>query len=203
MPKRLYAQYADKPKTVQWLDIVPDMSLSLFQATDDVRTSYDIDSSVGEQLDVIGRIVVLDRGFESFIKYPGINWGGVNSQFGGLGIQFRDVVGGEGATDELFRILLRAKIAKNNSVSTIDDILTALNFIVPNNRPRLIDNEDMTFSIVFDNEVDPIAKLALDTFDIVPRPQGVRFLGYIDGTATTQWGGGPDWGDVRSQFNEA
>lgn len=200
MAERLYAQYADKPKTVEWLRIVDGIATQLFDVYEDIRLSYDIDLNEGAQLDVIGRIVVLGRGFESFITYEGINWGG--AQFGGLGDQFRNVEGEPGATDELYRILLRAKISKNNSIATIDDILTAINFIVPNNRPRLIDNEDMTFSIIFDNEVDPIAKLALDTFDIIPKPQGVRFLGYIDGMAVTQFGGSPDWGDSRAQFNE-
>lgn len=205
MPNRIYAQYADKPKAVAWYNITPTMAQPLFDTFDAVRISYDIDTAVGAQLDVIGRIVVIDRGFESFVVFdPDTYFGGSGDacQFGGIDSQFESTgsVLSQEISDAIFRVLIRAKIAKNNNDATLDGIASALSFITESSPIRVVDNENMTMSVSFGSELTDIERFVFNTFDIVPRPQGVRFLGYVEETAITQFGGAFSFGDTRASF---
>ena len=202
---RIYAQYGDKPKAVKWLDIVPDMGEQISAVYEDVRNSYDIDANEGEQLNVIGRIVGIDRSFESQVFYDvDTSFGADNdaSQFGGIDSQF-ETTGksiSNDVSDSIYRVLLKAKIAKNNSDATLDGIVHALSYITSSSPIQVIDNEDMTFSVSFGSELTDIERFVFDTFDIVPRPQSVRFLGYVDEESITQFGGSFSWGDTRANF---
>lgn len=205
MPNRIYAQYADKPKVVAWYNITPAMAQPLFDTFDAVRMSYNIDTAVGAQLDVIGRIVVIDRGFESFVVFdPDTYFGGSGDacQFGGIDSQFESVgeVLSQEVSDAIFRVLIRAKIAKNNNEATLDGIASALSFITESSPIRVVDNENMTMSVSFGSELTDIERFVFNTFDVVPRPQGVRFLGYVEETAITQFGGAFGFGDTRASF---
>lgn len=203
----MYAQYADKPKAVKWYNIVPDIADELFNVSEDVRISYNIDLSVGAQLDVIGRIVVIDRSFESQVTYEvDTQFGGSNdqSQFGGIDSQFESTgttISNE-VSDAIYRVLLKAKIAKNNSDSTLDGIVHALSYITNSSPIQVIDNEDMTFSVSFGTTLTDIERFVFDKFDVIPRPQGVKFLGYVDEDNITQFGGSFGFGDVRANFGQ-
>ena len=73
IPDRIYAQYRDKPKAVDWFAIARKLGGSIEDAAEAVRKSYDIDNVLGEQLNVIGRIVVAPRSFVgSFPMNPGL-----------------------------------------------------------------------------------------------------------------------------------
>lgn len=202
MPNRIYAQYADKPKAVAWYGITPTMLEQLDAAAEAVRTSYNIDTALSQSLDVIGRIVVIDRGYESQIVIDGIQWGQPAVQWGGINIQWQPtgMTLNQQVSDAVFRTLIRAKIIKNNSEATLDDVVAGLEFITGTSPIRVIDNEDMTFSVSFFSELDIVTRFVLNTFDIVPRPQGVRFLGYTEEPALTQWGGLFGWGSDRARF---
>lgn len=206
MPNRIYAQYADKPKAVAWYGITPTMLEQLNEAAEAVRTSYNIDIATGQLLDVIGRIVVIDRGYESQVFFnPDTQFGAGNvAQFGGVGAQFESTgtTISDQVSDAIFRTLIRAKIVKNNSYATLDDVAAGLSFITGSSPVKVIDNEDMTFSVSFYSQLDDITRFVLNTFDIVPRPQGVRFLGYTEEPAITQFGGGESsqFGNTRAQF---
>lgn len=205
--KRIYAQYADKPKAVSWFNITPTLSDEIAAVYDDVRSSYDIDQAVGEQLDVIGRIVVLDRGFESFVIVDNVTVFGADndeSQFGGVGSQFEQITGGiSGSTsDAIFRILIKSKIAKNNSDATLDGIVKALSYITSSTLITVVDNEDMTMSIAFGTELSELERFVFNTFDVVPRPQGVRLLGYVEVPTITRWGGVRRWGNPQARYKQ-
>jgi len=205
MPNRVYAQYRDKPKAYAWYDIVPSLADQIDIAAEQVRNAYDIDSNSGQALDVIGRIVGIDRGFEAVVFFdPDTVFGGDNeqSQFGGLNAQFNSTGAAlsQEVSDEIFKLLIKAKIAKNNNQSTLDGIVSAISFITNSSRVSVIDNEDMTFSVSFESELNAVERLVFNTFDILPRPQGVRFLGYTEEPSITQFGGQFGWGDERAQF---
>ena len=145
---RMYAQYADKPKAVAWYNIIPTISDELFTAYAAITASWDIDNNVQAQLDVIGRIVVIDNPWE-FVQ-----------------------------DDEIFRLLLKSKVAKNNSDATIDSIIGAMSFIIDDNTITVTDFEDMSFGVEFLDSLTPQQINLLLNFDIIPKPQGVRFRGY-------------------------
>ena len=191
MPNRIYSQYRDKPKAVAWYDIVPTIADDIFNTADQTRLSYDIDNANSYELDVIGVIVGVSRSYESQITFTGqIQYNGSGAQYGGLGIQYQST--GETITqevsDEIYRLLIKAKISKNNNDATIDGMIDAINFIVSGNVVFIDDHDDMSFTVMFNREISTIEALVLDNFDILPRPQGVRFRGYINGAQISQYG---------------
>ena len=204
---RIYAQYKDKPKAVAWYNIVPSIAGQIADAYEQVRTSYDIDTANSAELDVIGRIVVIDRSYESSVTFEPDTYFGADtlaSQFGGEDSQF-ETVGAtitEEVSNEIYRVLIKAKIAKNNSDATLDGVVKALSYITNINPISVIDNEDMTFSVSFGSELSEIERFVFNTFDILPRPQGVGFLGYTEETAITQFGGSFGFGDTRATFGQ-
>lgn len=202
MPNRIYAQYKDKPKAVDWYNIVPSIAIELFNTADRTRLSYNIDTATSHELDVIGVIVGASRSFESQVTFETNDFGEIGVQFGGTGIQFQTI--GQSITqevsDEIFKILIKAKISKNNNDGTIDGMLDALQFIIPDNISRIIDHDDMSFSVSFGEQLSSLQIMILNNFDILPRPQGVKFLGYVDETNLTQFGGPNSFGDDRAQF---
>lgn len=202
MPNRIYSQYQDKPNAVAWYSIIQTIANDIFDTADRTRLSYNIDNATSHELDVIGVIVGASRSFESQVTFETNDFGEVGVQFGGFEIQFQTI--GQSITqevsDEIFKILIKAKISKNNNDGTIDGMLGALQFIIPDNISRIIDHDDMSFSVSFGEELSSIQVMILNNFDILPRPQGVEFLGYVDETNLTQFGGNNSFGDDRAQF---
>lgn len=199
---RIYSQYRDKPKAVAWYNIVPSLAGQIADVYEQVRTSYDIDSANTAELDVIGRIVGVDRSFESFVVFnPDTRYG--VSRYGAVGARYnsRGSVLSNDVSNAIFRVLIRAKIAKNNSDATLDGTVKALSYITSSSPIQVIDNEDMTFSVSFGKPLNEIERFVFNTFDVVPRPQGVQFLGYTERPSVTRFGAGFTYGDSRSRFN--
>lgn len=182
---RVYAQYRNKPKLMDWIAINGDLGNEIEGAYQGIVTSYDIDTANTNELDIIGRIVVINRSFESDIIIDAFLFGA--AQFGAA--QFRPGSGTavQNLNDDAYRILLKAKIAKNTNDATLDGIINALDFIVETTGIEIDDPEDMSFSIVFDALTD-LERLIITAFDIIPKPQGVKFAGYTDLSAVSQFG---------------
>lgn len=175
-PNRIYNQYRDKPKAVAWYNITPTVAENIHSVCDDIRVSYDIDTATGKNLDTLETIVV--------------------SNPSGL-----DQVPVEIDVDEVRRLLVKSKIAKNNSDASYDGIIESLQFITGDEEIEIVDNEDMTFIIYFGRALTPAQRYILDNFDVIPRPTGVDFLGYDDAIDSTQFGDDDSqFGDDDSQF---
>lgn len=177
-PDRIYAQYRDKPKAVAWYNIVPTQAAQIETVLDDIRYSYDIDANEGAQLDVIGNIVDISRLYRTKfeeITPPFIVDGAVD--------------------DEVYRLLLKSKILKNNSDATLDTILDSIQFISDATNAMVLDHRDMSFSLVFKNALTDKERYILNVFDIVPRPQGVRFRGFVEEGNASQYGSGVQYND--------
>lgn len=180
---RVYAQYRTKPKAAKWYDIVPFMASKLGPAIWGVRNSYDIDANSGEQLDIIGRIVVASR---TFISMPDLNPGMFaltnGAEFGDIDGMFSalSVATDTDMSDDLYRLVIRSKISKNNGSATIEDILDGVSFLLPKaTNLRLIEG-NRSFTIRYAGNMTTLEKWALTSSDLVPRPQGVRFDGFIE-----------------------
>lgn len=200
IPDRIYAQYQNKPKAMDWYAIARKLGGSIEAAAQAVRKSYDIESSEGEQLNVIGRIVVAPRSFVGAIPMdPGLfaltdgdEFGDEDAVFSALTID-QD---GE-LSDELYRLVIKAKIIKNNGDATIENILDGMNFLLPNaDVLRVTDGEDMSFSIEFYGQITNLERFALLNAGLVPKPQAVRFNGFLEGYEMVEFG------DVDAEFGD-
>lgn len=200
IPDRVYAQYRDKPKAVAWYAIARRLGGSIEAAAEAVRKSYDIDMAVGEQLNVIGRIVVAPRSFVGTIPMnPGIFDLTDGSEFGDDDAMFSapTIDQDEQLADDLYRLVIKAKIVKNNGSATIENILDGMNFLLPQAEVlRVTDGEDMSFSIEFYGQITNLERLALLNAGLVPKPQAVRFNGFLEGFEMVEFG------DVDAEFGD-
>lgn len=195
IPDRIYAQYRNKPKAVAWYNITPEMAQDLISAAEIVKNMYSIDDMEGAQLDIIGRIVDIDRSYIIPVSMPLA----MCASSGNAPAQCGDSSGAQASAlysdsddkvnDELFRLIIKAKIIKNNSTSTIEEILDGLNFILPDaGWFRLNDYENMSFSVEYYNQITDVQRYALLTAKLTPKPQGVKFAGYFEGFNYVQCG---------------
>lgn len=195
---RIYGQYRSKPKAVSWFNIIPTVGNEICAAYEQIRTSYSIDLMSGANLDTIGEIVQIGRGFESLVEMIPNQFGGDNDQFGDQNVQFSSADGAVSneVNDQIYRLLIKAKIVKNNSEAQIDDVIKAALFITGVNA-QVVDNEDMSFSLVFNGQLDDITRIALTLFDVIPRPQGVEFVGFTESVVTpsSPWFDNYFWND--------
>lgn len=205
IPDRIYAQYQNKPKAVAWYAIARKLGGSIESAAEAVRKSYDIDIAVDEQLDVIGRIVVAPR---SFVGSMPINPGYFDltdgSEFGDDDAMFSSLtIDQDGKlSSDLYRLVIKSKIVKNNGDATIENILDGMNFLLPNaDVLRVTDGEDMSFSIEFYGEISDLERFALLNAGLVPKPQAVRFNGFLEGLGMFEFGDADaEFGDESAEF---
>lgn len=205
IPDRIYAQYRTKPKALAWYAITRQLASELDDAALAVRVMYDIDTATGEQLNIIGRIVVVDRTFTGsvaldpglFALLDGDEFGDTEAVFAALYIDQDGQM-----SDDLYRLVIKSKIIKNNSDATIESILHGMNFLLPNAEVlRVTDGEDMTFSIEFYGSITDLERWALLNAELVSKPQGVRFNGFLEALDYVQFGDDTEeFGDEQAEF---
>jgi len=155
---RIHWQYRNATKLREWIDTLPAIAeTEIEEPAQTVAGILDIEARAGEQLDIIGRIVGIDRPANE-------------------------------DDDALFRLLIKARIERNTGDATVDNIVRAAQFVTGNEVISLTDNEDMTWVIAFESEIDSTSLYAFQNYDILPRPSGTRFLGLISPTAATSFG---------------
>ncbi|MDZ7320764.1 DUF2612 domain-containing protein [Kosakonia sacchari] len=150
---RIYLEYKNAPKLIQWILALPDVAASrITEQTEKIRNILDIDNAEGEQLNICGRIAGY-RKRPAGRFYPGCEVAEVD--------------------DVLFRKMIKAKICKNNGIATIDDIKAAADYILDVN-VTVLDAQDMTMRLVWHEDSVSIAVQQLvEDYDLIPRPQGV------------------------------
>lgn len=206
IPDRIYAEYRNKPKAVAWYAITRTLGAEIDTAAQAVRRMYDIDGNEGAQLDIIGRVVVADRHYLSTIQLsPGLFGLTDGDSFGDTNAMFSEVSVGQDSqmSDEFFRLVIRAKILKNNSDASIESILDGVTFLIPGvNVVRVIDGEDMSFAIEFQGNITDLERYALLNAKLIPRPQGVMFNGFLDSYIPSEFGDADaEFGDTDAQFH--
>ena len=212
LPRRIYSQYADKPKTVAWLNVTRELGEEIANGADEVRKCLDIDTATGESLKIISRIVGVDKArievlmnSAEFAKQSGPDSG---TEFGDTDNTFAPWSTQSDAkiSEEVLRTLCRAKILKNSIVPTSENLLDAFNVIFPTaNAFRLINHHDMTFSMEFTGTISQSESWLLDLEDFLPTPQGVRFRGFIRSFGIIEFLGDSDsahFGDEEMEFLE-
>ncbi|QHJ84230.1 MAG: hypothetical protein [Caudoviricetes sp.] len=183
--RRVYSQYRNKQKLTQWIQICTVLGSQIYRTSEYLRKSYNIDTVSDELLNIIGRVVVLPRGFITPItlnppmvaKSVDTPWevGDDSQQLSGLSTD-SDV----NMSNEIYRLGIRAKIIKNNTSSTLEDVLQGASFLLPDaNVVRVVDNEDMSFSIEYTGVITSLEAYALSNSSMVPKPQGVSFKGFV------------------------
>lgn len=197
-PNRVYWQYRNKPRLNALVNIGLDSARKMGEDLNRIKNGWDVNTAIGHDLDVIGEIVDFKR--PSAVEhnlavehYYGDGQYGDGSQYNSFNPSALAPI-----DDDRYRILLKAKIAKNSSKGTMDDIARAVLFITDVDC-QVIDNHDMTFSLLFFGQLTDIQREMIESYDLVPEPLGVNYLGKTE-TATLTGYGESQYGE-RSQYN--
>jgi hypothetical protein len=145
--KLLIIQYATKPKAVGTVQSLVGLVV-MDQLPAQLRDAFNIDTAVGVQLDVLG-------------KYAGVTRAAL------------DFTGMVSLSDTDFRALIKLKIVKNNSGSSLYDIQKIITTFF-NSKMRVFDYTDMTMLYFFDSTFASyeLAQVAIRA-GLFPRPMGV------------------------------
>lgn len=174
---RIINQYREKPRLGRWLTLLPEIANEQIEkALDQLYGSYDVDTVTGELLNVVGRIVGVPRPILRGAAYDVFGYAGNDSY---TNYNVAPYIGDGAVVDaplnnDLYRKLIKAKIARNISDGTIDSIIQVVQIIIGVKVTALVDNGDMSFDIGVASELDNTTLYLLNNFDLIPRPQGVR-----------------------------
>jgi hypothetical protein len=182
---RVATQYTESPKFLAYLEGLLGYATTLEAVLDTISKQSDIDVAEGVNLDVLGDIVGISRiiPFSIPLQFFGFTDSvPVGMPYGEdghieIGSRFREE--GELATassvlnDIEYRPLIRAKIIKNHSHGTGEDLIAGLKFIFDTDLIIIDDNMNMTIDIAIGRNLTFLEKALFD-LDILPRPAGVR-----------------------------
>lgn len=150
--------HASKPLFVQHVDLSTRPLVDAASTMAGMTAAFDIDTAVGVQLDIIGEWVGRSRVVSEPIT-------GVYFSFDTDGLGFEQGVwqgpydpdsGFTKLSDEVYRVILKAKIAINNWDGTNDSLPDILNTALAGSglAMQIIDNQDMTISVIVFPETD-------------------------------------------------
>lgn len=189
--KLLILQYYDKPKAFNEVKMIADEFESIYDFFRSFNDAFDVDSAVGKQLDIIGKIVginrtvpsVIPKNFFGFDDNP--NMYGFGDKFDANIIvypfankfepQYTDLQ----LSDADYRFFIKAKIAKNTVNATMssddnDSILDAINYLFEG-KAFAIDNRNMSLSLYIDDSYDTSKVSLINQLNLLPRPQAVYY----------------------------
>ncbi len=181
------SEHADKPKFVALVSGLVQPVADMVAAAQSLETLFDVDTAVGQQLDMAGEWVGRARDlrtpitgvFFSLDIAPGLDQGIVWTPY-------TPTDGLQQLPDEQYRTALRARIANNawdGSLSQAYAILEAL-FGGTAFTPFLQDNGDRTMYLGLTGAVPDALTLAMLTQGLLDlRPAGVQILAYVTPSA--------------------
>lgn len=178
-----------------------------------------IDTATGAQLDIIGDIVgqpreFIDTALLTFFAFQGYlnaeSFGDLNnSAVGGPYYDINNPLAGNTLlTDEQYRLFIKAKIIKNNTNATPDQLLEFINFVFGSSQNQLIEEGDAAYTLLIGKELSNFEKVLLTYVSyssgypsrFVPKPIGVRvnYGTYVSGGAFAFQGvpGARGYGDI-------
>ena len=174
---RIIKEYRDKQRMVRWLTITPEIANQYLEGPlDQLYGSYDVDNVTGEMLDIIGRIVGAPRPILRGAAFDVFGYAGNDSY---TNYNVSPYIGDGEQTDaafnsDLYRKLVKAKIARNISDGTADSIIQLVEIITGVKVTALICNGDKSFDIGIASPLDNTTTYLIENFDLIPRPQGTR-----------------------------
>lgn len=174
---RIINEYRDKVRMVRWLTITPEIANQYLEAPlNQLYGSYDVDTVTGELLDIIGRIVGVRRPVLRGTAFDVFGYAGNDSY---TNYNIAPYIGDGGIVDaplnnDLYRKLVKAKIARNISDGTADSIIQLVEIIIGVKVTALLCNGDGSFDIGIASPLDNTTMYLIENFDLIPRPQGKR-----------------------------
>lgn len=195
------SEHRDKEKFQAMVQAVTSFYVQLQSTLSSLIAKFDIDTATGAQLDIIGRWAGISRFIRSPLTGVYFEWG-TDSVGWSQGVwqgTFSPTSGLAELPDDMYRTLIRAKIAANRWNGTIPSAYDIWEEVFPNNRVIIEDNQDMSIIVAVVGEVLDAVTTALLTGGYIPlKPEGVRVAYYavpVDTSPMFIWGGEGTGGD--------
>lgn len=189
-----------KPKFSATVSTEVEVAAYLQELLASLVVKFDIDTAVGQQLDVIGLWAGVSRNVA--VPIPGVyfSWDGDNPFLGWDFGVWPDNLAPTDVTslpDDVYRTLIRAKIAANQWDGTTEGAYAIWEAIFPQVNILIQDNQNMSYALIIMGGIIDSLTLALITGGYLPlKPEGVRVSDYYVSVDT-----GPVFGwDVESEF---
>lgn len=163
----LTSEYKPTVQFNQWLQAVLNIATDISNLLQFITSAFDLDFAVGVQLDTLGVIVGVSR------IVPFQPSGGVSPTL----------------DDDTYRLLIKATIANNQWDGKIGSLSPIWKQLFPSGQISIINNQNMTATIVMTGSFSSIIQDLISNDMIVPRPQAVQY-NYLFGD-TPYFGFGP------------
>lgn len=150
--KLLTSQYQMAEKFKEWLRKNIDICKDIMEAANNMNNVFDLDFAVGAQLDIIGQIV----GQKRVLPFQPSDGTDPNLD------------------DDMYRTLLKAKIALNHWDGKLLSIEQKWTSIFPGTSIVIVDNQDMTINVSVLGEISELVQELIENDMIIPRPQAVQ-----------------------------
>lgn len=149
----LTSEYKTRPRLTSWLLWLLSEGLTYKNTVQEFLDAFNLDTAEGVQLDIIGRIVGVDRL-----------------------LSFHPVSGDSPLmNDSTYRMVIKAKIIQNTWKGTLDDLYEAWAVLFPEVRYfQIQDLQDMTYNVVIMGAFTPLERELIANGYIIPKPEGVR-----------------------------
>ena len=146
------SEHRIRPKDIAMVKKLIESTDSIMELSLTLPSYFDIDSAVGKQLDTLGEQLGKSRV-----------------------MPFNSITGNSSIlTDDLYRILLKATIAKFNWQGGIEELYKYWDQLLPDIKISIRDNQDMTIDITLVGVKNEQLKEMILLGYIIPKPQGVR-----------------------------
>jgi hypothetical protein len=149
--KLVASQHRNKPKFIALLTAVLQPVDAIGTLMENLHTYFDLDGAMGVQMDILGQVVGVSRA--------------LNFQPSGGASPVLE--------DDLYQLILKAKIAKNQWNGTTEQIIEIWNNLFPQIYLIISDNQNMSMSILIIGLSSQLQKDLVTNGYIIPKPQGV------------------------------
>lgn len=189
---RYTEQFKDKIIFDKYVQLLLSTKIELQQTLKDLMQKRSIETAEGVQLDIIGEIVgqpreLIDASLISFFAFQGVigaeGFGDTsNPTIGGNFYNFGDPTAGNVIlNDEQYRLFIKAKIIRNSTAATPDQMIEFVSFLF--GAPSAVIAEgNAEFTILFGRPLTQFERVMLNYVStsqgfptrIIPKPAGVR-----------------------------
>lgn len=192
---RLATEYRESLNLINYIRSLLLEANTLEQVFQDLVNTRTIDTATGTTLDIIGAIVGQPRSFVvlalfSFFGYRDldgdfpVNTGGYSSlddpsagsEYLSLEDDLTDVVQ---LDDESYRLFIRARIARNFTKATPEEVIQYAKFVIDAPIVALEEGEDAEYSLYIGRVLTDNERAIIVSTDFIPKPIGVN-VNYLD-----------------------
>lgn len=182
--KRLIIQYKESDTIRLYLDAVLSLANDLERVFCDLLLKRFIDTAEGVNLDIIGELVGQPRVLidASIIEFFGFEGDPTARGFTSLsspetGGRFRSVnestTGNITLTDEDYRLFIRARIIKNNTRASREDIIAMIIFVFGAADVEITEG-DRAYLVNIGKVLTNNERALVQSTDLLPKPQGIK-----------------------------